>query len=82
MQSAAEPTPPRIQQYGGAEQAADEQWDVPSGPGSALVSAEAAVRYSQPTRQETMAFDIGLITEIRSEPGARVSTRVEASSGE
>jgi hypothetical protein len=40
------------------------------------------LRRSQLTRQETMGLDIGLNTEIRSEPGARVSMRVEAFSGE
>src|SRR5687767_7370484 len=62
-----------------------EQWDVPSGSVSALASAETASRYAQALSADPAGdegLDIGLNTEIRSEPGARVSMRIEALSGE
>jgi len=67
------------------EQAVSEQWDAPGGSGAAVISAEAAARYAQALPADPAGddgLDIGLTTEIRSEPGARVSMRVEAFSGE
>ncbi|GAA5118956.1 hypothetical protein GCM10023320_23890 [Pseudonocardia adelaidensis] len=85
MASEAQPAPPRTQHRGGTGQAASEPWEVPNGSRSGLVSAEVAARYAQAFSADPAGddgLDIGLNAEIRSEPGARVSMRVEAFSDE